>query len=643
MALRAKVLQKKAEKFEHKKLQVLKVTKERVSALEPLLQDVYASRRPKPTDYEVRRDLVRVFNEIAKEIYGNSKEIPVIVEFGSFVMDLFSNASDLDLSVNFRTTGVAFPREKKIQTLRKFARKLYAIQSKGHIYGVLPITTAKVPILKCVDRGTGVECDISVENRDGILKSQIIHIISSIDERFQKLSFLMKTWAKAHNINSSKDKTLNSLSIILLVAFHLQTRDPPILPPFSAIFKDGTDPATVVKSLSNFVNYGKRNRETLAELFVTLLIKLSSVEKLWPKGLCASTCSGSWTSKTWDSKVASISVEDFTDQSQNVARAVGLAEVKQIYKCIDISIRHIFSFIDGQIGIELRDLMFGQDGMPTRIPRGTPHLHPIAALPCIPSQANQTKGLVSGKRRKQTMRMDSALPYRITPVECRTGTQSGSQEQVQQAILLDSVSTKKMRTAEGWRGMPSGSQEAAHMGGCVATQQPIDPRERQQPMGGWSGVYAGGWEGTQQPAAVGWGLTQQPSARGWEVARQPTAGGWGGARQTTGWVGAQQTTDWGGAQQATSWGGAQQTTGWGGAQQATSWGGAHQTTGLGGAQQTTGWGGAQQATGWGGAHQPGVGWGWTQQHTAGAQRPSEGGCGGTSASLWRREPYNRSF
>lgn len=62
----------------------------------------------------------------------------------------------------------------------------------GHVYGVLPITTAKVPILKCVDRGTGVECDISVENRDGISKSQIIRIISSIDERFKKLSFLVR-------------------------------------------------------------------------------------------------------------------------------------------------------------------------------------------------------------------------------------------------------------------------------------------------------------------------------------------------------------------------------------------------------------------------------------------------------------------
>jgi len=32
----------------------------------------------------------------------------------------------------------------------------------------------------------------------------------------------MKAWAKAYDINSSKDGTLNSLSLVLLVAFHLQ-------------------------------------------------------------------------------------------------------------------------------------------------------------------------------------------------------------------------------------------------------------------------------------------------------------------------------------------------------------------------------------------------------------------------------------
>ena len=62
---------------------------------------------------------------------------------------------------------------------------------KGPVCSVQQILTAKVPILKVVDRGSGIECDISVENRDGILKSQIVHMISSIDERFQMLSFLV--------------------------------------------------------------------------------------------------------------------------------------------------------------------------------------------------------------------------------------------------------------------------------------------------------------------------------------------------------------------------------------------------------------------------------------------------------------------
>ncbi|KAK2990893.1 hypothetical protein RJ640_006082 [Escallonia rubra] len=46
-----------------------------------------------------------------------------------------------------------------------------------------PIMSARVPIVKVVDSGTGIECDISVENRDGILKSHIVHMISSIDGR----------------------------------------------------------------------------------------------------------------------------------------------------------------------------------------------------------------------------------------------------------------------------------------------------------------------------------------------------------------------------------------------------------------------------------------------------------------------------
>lgn len=40
---------------------------------------------------------------------------------------------------------------------------------------------------------------------------------------------------------------------------------------------DGTDPESVVKLLNNFVNYGKNNKESVAELFVTLLIKVNAL------------------------------------------------------------------------------------------------------------------------------------------------------------------------------------------------------------------------------------------------------------------------------------------------------------------------------------------------------------------------------
>ncbi|KAK2990889.1 hypothetical protein RJ640_006078 [Escallonia rubra] len=43
-------------------------------------------------------------------------------------MDIFSSTSDLDLSVKFNSDAAKFPKEKKIRALRKFAKKLNALQ-----------------------------------------------------------------------------------------------------------------------------------------------------------------------------------------------------------------------------------------------------------------------------------------------------------------------------------------------------------------------------------------------------------------------------------------------------------------------------------------------------------------------------------
>lgn len=65
------VLCKEAQQCEQKQRKKYTATLEQLSAFEVLLDEVYVDCLPKPSDYDARRDLLRIFNEIAKEVYGN--------------------------------------------------------------------------------------------------------------------------------------------------------------------------------------------------------------------------------------------------------------------------------------------------------------------------------------------------------------------------------------------------------------------------------------------------------------------------------------------------------------------------------------------------------------------------------------------
>lgn len=64
---------------------------------------------------------------------GSNNGFPVVEAFGSFIMDIFTSKSDLDLSINYSREESIFPRDRMISVLRKFARRLYALQSKFQI------------------------------------------------------------------------------------------------------------------------------------------------------------------------------------------------------------------------------------------------------------------------------------------------------------------------------------------------------------------------------------------------------------------------------------------------------------------------------------------------------------------------------
>lgn len=81
--------------------------------------------------YQKVRQMIFVFQVIQKE------SSPVLEPYGSFVIDMFSPQSDLDVSINFVNRTSELPREKKLQILKTFAKNLRSMDGKFQLIHVL--------------------------------------------------------------------------------------------------------------------------------------------------------------------------------------------------------------------------------------------------------------------------------------------------------------------------------------------------------------------------------------------------------------------------------------------------------------------------------------------------------------------------
>ncbi|EFH53692.1 hypothetical protein ARALYDRAFT_323241 [Arabidopsis lyrata subsp. lyrata] len=297
--------------------------------LDNVLDDVYCSFRPVSADYDTRKELVKNLNAMAIDIFEESR--PVLEAYGSFVMDTFSPQRDLDVSINFGSGTSELSRVKKLEILERFATKLRSLEGQVFVRNVVPIFNARVPIVKFCDQRTGIECDLAVESKDGILVSKIIRIISQIDDRFQKLCLL--------------------------------TQSPPILPPFSTLFKDGIDPPNVEKRTQNFLNWGQCNQESLGKLFATFFIK----------------------------------VEDFTDVSKIFARVVSDKGAEKIYSSINKTVDDIFEFLNGKFaGEHLTQKLFSQQAVVEPSPPVSPQ-QPHNKRVCLENGYKAVRGTGNGR------------------------------------------------------------------------------------------------------------------------------------------------------------------------------------------------------------------------------------------------------
>lgn len=190
----------------------------------------------------------------------------------------------------------------------------------------------------------------------------------------------IKCWAKAQCINDPKLGTLNSYALSLLVVFHLQTRSPPILPPFKTLLGEHTSMPVAGKlnkdaqlqqmqecygRIQALVSegFGQDNKCSIGQLFLSFFGQFASVKSLWVNGLAVSPFWGEWgdsttTNPAWNRKQYAMRVEDPFDRMDNCARSIQDAGLPIICNSFAAAFESLLQPPDWDQLLSLRQLLF---------------------------------------------------------------------------------------------------------------------------------------------------------------------------------------------------------------------------------------------------------------------------------------------
>lgn len=327
--------------------------------LESTLNQILHAIKPLREDWDARAEVINEFQAVVQSV--ESFRGATVEPFGSFISNLFSRWGDLDISIEIQNGSyISSVGKKRKQSLLRDIHKV--LQRRGGWRKLQFISHARVPILKFETTYHNISCDISINNLAGQMKSKFLFWISEIDGRFRDMVLMVKEWANAHDINSSKTGTLNSYSLSLLVIFHFQTCVPAILPPLKEIY-----PRNVVEDLTGVRDLAERriketsaaniarfksdrsrilNRSSLSELFVSFLAKFSDIDSMaLEQGIC--TYNGQWeeinSNMRWLPHTYAILIEDPFAQPENAARAVSSRQLTRISKVFKETHRRLVS------------------------------------------------------------------------------------------------------------------------------------------------------------------------------------------------------------------------------------------------------------------------------------------------------------
>ncbi|RDW71763.1 hypothetical protein BP5796_07797 [Coleophoma crateriformis] len=182
------------------------------------IMDFYYHVKPRRFEQVIRTKLVNELRSSVKKHFGNAD----IQCFGSFMAGLYLPTADMDLvclSNDFMDGyGGTMATKSALFRFRDFLNK-YNLALKGSIE---VISGAKVPIVKYVDRVTGLKVDVSFENDTGVIANKTFQNWKAEFPAMPILVTLIKHFLAMRGLNEPVNGGIGGFSTICLVVSLLQ-------------------------------------------------------------------------------------------------------------------------------------------------------------------------------------------------------------------------------------------------------------------------------------------------------------------------------------------------------------------------------------------------------------------------------------
>lgn len=180
--------------------------------------DFYHHFKPRDYEEEIRHRLVDELRDLVKDAFGDAD----IQCFGSFPAGLYLPTADMDLvlvSDRYLQGGRAVYDSRN--TLWNF-RKMLEVNKIAADRSCEVIAKAKVPLVKYVDRITGLKVDVSFENDTGIIANKTFQEWKREFPAMPILVTLVKQFLAMRALNEPVNGGIGGFSVTCLVVSMLQ-------------------------------------------------------------------------------------------------------------------------------------------------------------------------------------------------------------------------------------------------------------------------------------------------------------------------------------------------------------------------------------------------------------------------------------